>query len=210
MHKQGKELVQGDPVEPPISQRRRLVIGGNDPLEVRTPEEPQHREVGLPMPTMRSGVDEPHPVATPEHGPAPEVAMQPGRRLGRPSKLPNPVTDGLDGPRLENRPAVDSDPQIRKHPILGIPLSPTMPGDIPHGRKPDPGINRPTGRRDPKRIGPGQMKPRKLPPKILGRTGRRTSTRHNLNNKPLIIKRENSRHPRPANPTSPKTVGTPR
>lgn len=193
MDKQGKQLVKADPLPPPISKRRGLVVGGDDPLEVRAAEQPQHGKVGLPMPTVRGGVNEPDPVR-PENVATPEVPMQPRRRLSRPGQLVDALTNGLNGRGIVKNPLVNGGPQVGEHPVLGIPPRPPLPGNVAHGRKPDPGLNRPTGRRDPKGLGPGPVERGKLPPKPLSRGKRGTPSRHFFDDKPLVIEPQHSRH----------------
>lgn len=208
MHKQRKELMQRDPLPPPPTKRRDLVISGNDPLQMRTPEKMKHREIGFPMPTVSSGIDEPDPVlGSPENVATPEVTMQPSRQLVGPGKLPDPSTDGLDGRRIMQNPLVNSGPQVGKHPMLDIPLRPGRRGNVPHGRKPNPRVNRPTGRRHPKTISPGPMQGGQLPPKPLSRTPRRLPNRHGLDDKPLVVKPEHSGNLWTTARAHPRTVG---
>src|SRR3954470_11014363 len=53
VHEQWVQLVNTDAVTPPRCERGRLVVGGDDAVEERRAEQREHRQVGLPMPTMR-------------------------------------------------------------------------------------------------------------------------------------------------------------
>ncbi len=83
-------------------------------------------------------------------------------------------------------------------PMLGIPLGPPRPGDVSHGRRPDPGVHGPVRRRHAKSTGADPMQGGQLPPELLGRDGGRPPGRHDLHHEPLLVKTENGRHPRPA------------
>jgi hypothetical protein len=83
VHEQREQLPEAHPLAPPVGERGRLVVrrqrAGRHPAEQR-----QHREVDLAVPAVRRGVDEPRPPgAVGEHVAGPQVAVQPGRGLGR-------------------------------------------------------------------------------------------------------------------------------
>lgn len=65
-------LVQGDAFAPAVRQGRGLVVGGQDPLQVRAAEDREGRQVLLGVPALGGGVDEdgsagrPHDVAAPQ------------------------------------------------------------------------------------------------------------------------------------------------
>src|SRR3954453_15982295 len=76
VHEQWVQLVNTDAVTPPRCERGRLVVGGDDAVEERRAEQREHRQVGLPMPTMRRRVDEPTTsVGAPEEVATPQVAV---------------------------------------------------------------------------------------------------------------------------------------
>jgi len=60
---------------------------GRQSVHVRTPQQLQHRQVGRPVPAMRSRVDQPRaPLAAPQHVAISQVAGEPRRRAGSRSK----------------------------------------------------------------------------------------------------------------------------
>ena len=193
MDEQRKQLVQPDTRPPPVGKRGGLVIGGEDPVEVRTPEQLEHGEVALPMATMRGGIDEPHTVS-PQHVATPQVAMQTRRWLSGPGKLDDPLTHGLDWRRVVQSALVNGCTEVGKHPVLGVPLRPASAGHVAHGRQPDPRVNRPSGRRDPERARPGLVQRGQLAPKPLSSTRRGPPNRHGLDDQPLIVKPDDRGH----------------
>ena len=63
---------------------------------MRAAEQGEHREVGLPVPAVRRGVDQPRSVGRPQHVARPQVAVQPGRWFGRPGERGQPLAHALD------------------------------------------------------------------------------------------------------------------
>ena len=96
MHQQRMQLVQRQPVPPAIRERRRLLIRGQDPVQVRRAEQRQHRQVSLPVTALRRRVDQPAPAAGPQHVSGPAVAVDAARWLGRPGELRRPRARRLD------------------------------------------------------------------------------------------------------------------
>ena len=69
-------------------------------------EQPQHRQIDLAVSAVRRRIDQPRAAVTaPEDVPAPEVAVQPGGRLGRAGELGHPRAHALDGAVAEARQA---------------------------------------------------------------------------------------------------------
>ncbi|GAV43893.1 hypothetical protein Saa2_06851 [Streptomyces acidiscabies] len=148
-------------------QRRDLLVPGGDLLQVRAPEEPQHRQVRLPVPSVRGGVDEPRPpVGAPQHVPVPEVAVEAGRRLGGTGDRREPRAGGLHHGRVVRgqRASVDGRPDVRQHPLLGVPVGPLGAGDVPHRGESDVRLTRTTRRTGPVRGRPGSVQRREPPP----------------------------------------------
>src|SRR4051812_30569905 len=82
VHEERMQLMQPDSVAPSVEQRPGLVVRGEDAVEMWRSGPDEHREVGLPVPAVGCGVDEPAAtVASPEHVAAPQVAVNPRRRL---------------------------------------------------------------------------------------------------------------------------------
>ena len=83
VHQQRMQLMQRDPGPPARRERRRVVVSGQNAVQVGSAEQGQHGQVGLAVTAVRRGVDEPAPVAGPQHVPGPAVTVDPARRLGR-------------------------------------------------------------------------------------------------------------------------------
>ncbi|ALE81541.1 hypothetical protein WY02_27895 [Pseudonocardia sp. AL041005-10] len=178
--------MQVDPLAPPVGERGVLVVGGEDDVEVRQPEQVQHREVGLAVPAVRGRVDQPRgavpvPVVarTPQHVARPQVPVQPGRRLVRTGQGADPsahVVDGGGTGRVEGA-AVPGGPQVGQHPVGGEPVGPrAVVRTVLHPRVPDPRPRRPAGRRGTERVGTGGVQRRQLPAEPF-RGGRRRPAR---------------------------------
>jgi two-component system OmpR family sensor kinase len=100
VHQQRVQLVQRDPGPPARRQRDRVVVADQDPVQARRAEQGEHGQVGLTVTTVRRGVDEPAPVAGPQHVPGPAVTVDPARRLGRAGQRADPIDDRLHQPRV--------------------------------------------------------------------------------------------------------------
>ena len=136
---------------PALGQRKHLVVGGQDGVQVRrAAEERQRRQVGLPVPALRRRVDQPGPaVERPQHVARPEVAVGAGRRFAR--RVPvQGVDDLLDGLRRRPRTA------RRDRPIFaGTGSRRRSANQVPHG--PADGVLS---------SGSGPMKPGQSAPKV--------------------------------------------
>lgn len=77
-----EQLVERDSGPPTVGEGSDLVVCGEDRLQMRQPEQREHREVGLPVTAVGRRVDQPHPGRRPQDVAGPQVAVQPGGRLG--------------------------------------------------------------------------------------------------------------------------------
>ena len=66
VHQQRMQLVQRDPAAPAVGQRGHVLVGTQDPVQVRRAEQGQHGQVGLPVAALRGRVDQPAPAAGPQ------------------------------------------------------------------------------------------------------------------------------------------------
>lgn len=95
MHGEEEELVHRHSVLPPFSQGRLLLITGQDPLQMRQPEQLKHRQIRLPVPSMSSRVNQHRTLlGMPEYIPAPEVTVD---QRGRLILIQLPGSDPLTG-----------------------------------------------------------------------------------------------------------------
>src|SRR4051794_30453172 len=82
VHEQREQLPQADAVLVAVCERCDLLVRGEHAL-ARGAEQPQHGEVDLAVTAVRSRVDQPRAaVRTGQHVAAPQVSVQPRRRLG--------------------------------------------------------------------------------------------------------------------------------
>jgi hypothetical protein len=120
------ELVQLDALLPSVRQGVDLVVGGEARL-AEAAEQPHHRQVGLAVPTVGRGVDDPRAaVHIGEHVAAPQVAVDPRRRLVRAGELGDPTAGALDVGRAASgkAAAVDSGPDEGQDPALHVERGP--------------------------------------------------------------------------------------
>ena len=75
------QLVQRNAFRPVAPQWMHAVITVDDRAKVRTSEQREHRQIGLAMPAVRSGVDEYRSGLGPHHVAAPQITVQPGRTV---------------------------------------------------------------------------------------------------------------------------------
>ena len=126
VHEQRVQLMQRHALAPAFGQRRHLVVGGQDPVQVRRAEQGQHGQVGFAVAAVRRGVDQHAAAAGPQHVAGPAVAVQPGGRLGGPGQRRQPAGHLLDQPgavRAE-RAGVHRPAGERQQPERRIPLRP--------------------------------------------------------------------------------------
>jgi len=98
VHGEGSQLIEGDAVEPPITQWSHLGIGGEYILAEATGQT-HHGQVELTVATKRCRVDQPAgSVLADEPISAPQVAMKPSRGLEWPHQLIDPIGDRLGAP----------------------------------------------------------------------------------------------------------------
>jgi two-component system OmpR family sensor kinase len=126
VHQQRVQLVQRDPGPPARRQRDRVVVADQDPVQARRAEQGEHGQVGLTVTAVRRGVDEPAPVAGPQHVPGPAVTVDPARRLGRAAQRADPIDDRLHQPRVlgPQRAGIHGPGQERQQPAVRVPLRP--------------------------------------------------------------------------------------
>jgi hypothetical protein len=112
------DLPERDPLLVAHRERQHLLVGGEGPGGDRA-EQPQHREVDLTVGPVGGGIDQPRPpVGGGEDVAAPEVAVDPSRRLLRAAEAIDPGDYGRDRRR---RALVDP---ARIPRIAGQPLDP--------------------------------------------------------------------------------------
>ena len=88
-------------------------------------EQREHRQVVLAVTTVRSRIDQHHPVGRPHHVAAPQVAVQPGRRIvvvevARPAAC----RDGVDRGASRSIQARGGQLGHRSQPLVGVKLTP--------------------------------------------------------------------------------------
>ena len=122
VQQQRVHLVQQHPVAPAVGQRLRLGVGGEHPLQLRCPEQGQHRQVRLAVATVRRGVDQHRRVGGPQHVARPQVTVQAGGWLpgvegavGDPGRQPLEHRDpvGVEGPSGERLAEQRRDARLR-------------------------------------------------------------------------------------------------
>ena len=176
------QLVQRHPRPPARRQRGRLVVAGQDPVQVRRAEQGQHGQVGLPVPAVRGRVDQPAPPAGPQHVPRPAVAVDAARRLGRAGQLGDAGQHGLHRRHVcrAERARVGGPAQVGQQPPAGVPLRPGagVPRAVPAGRGPvvrqRQAGDEPRPRR-PEPVGTGRVQPGQVAPEPPGRVPRPAS-----------------------------------
>ena len=101
MDRERRQLMERDAVLPRRRERERIAVGGEH-LGTEAAEQAHHGEIELAMPTVGGGVDQPA-VTGPVHQSVagPQVAVQPGGRLGRAAQLGESVGDRLEPRHLD-------------------------------------------------------------------------------------------------------------
>lgn len=205
--------MHADTRRPAVRERRDLLVALEHLLQTGTAEQPQHREVRLPVPAVRGRVDEPDPsVGRPQHIAAPQVAVQPRGRLRRSRQLRQPLAQPLHDGRLTGpeRALVDRPPQIRQHTLPGVPARPVGAGFVAHRREPDVRVHGAARRRRPERRRPGGVQRREVPPEPHRRLGVRPPVRDPVDDQPALLVPVHRRHPHACGggqPPQPRRLG---
>ena len=109
VRQQRVELVQPDTVPPTLAQRPLPLVALDNGVEIRAAEQRQHRQVGLAMAAVRRGVDQHRAAGGPHDVAAPQIAVQPGRRIVVVEitcvTAPYHGVDGVARRRIQSRPA---------------------------------------------------------------------------------------------------------
>ncbi|CAM5235483.1 hypothetical protein SVIOM342S_03482 [Streptomyces violaceorubidus] len=178
---------------------------------MRTAEEAQHRQVGLPVPAVRGRVDEVDvSVGAPQHVAVPQVAVA-GSAVGGARQLGQPLQTRSTSAASAARTVPESTARrIRQHAVRGVPAGPVVPGDIAHRGPPDVRLLGPAGRRGTERRCPGGVQPGQVPSEPDRRLRTRLAARHPVGDQRALVHavhRGDRHRPGPGQPAQPRGLG---
>jgi hypothetical protein len=147
VHEQRVQLVQRHPGGPAGRQRDGGLVTTHDVLVVRRAEQGQQGQVGLPVTTVRSRVDEPATPPGPQDVAGPAVAVDAAGRLVRPGQRADPGHDLFDQGDVAGAQGavVGGAAQVGQDAAFGVPARPAVgrgPGGVVQrqaGDEPGPG-----------------------------------------------------------------------
>jgi hypothetical protein len=204
VHQQRVQLVQAHPVGPAVGERGDLLVGLQDPWQMRQAEEREHGQVGLAVAAVGGRVDHAASrVVGPDDVAVPEVAVQPARSLlgdevGEPpdDRLDHLGTFGRDGA------AVARELEVGQHALGGVELRPRR-GALVRQRQPaDVAVAVQAVRRRTGLVGRGQR-----PAEVARGLGRELAGLDPVEDQAVGLDREHLGHLHPAGLPEPPQAG---